>query len=317
MKDGWRTLERTKKLITLLPFLGFMGVFYLYGIFYGVMNSLGFYRIVGESGFTLQYYRKMFWDRGFYDSLIFTGRISLISAFIALFLGVGILFLIYLNLKKLDIDSSLPSHRGSIKFQRLFSALFQKIIESPLLVPYLIGAYGVLILLMQSGILSRALQSLGVIENFQQFPILTNERGGIGIIITYVWKSTPFMVLMGVPVMKRILNRWEPLGQVYNLSDFKFFMKIILPLIFPTLAISFFIILSYFFVAFETPYLLGVTHPKALAVYIYDLYTRGELEDRGFIMAMNIALSLFTLVIGGVVYKLLRVFSKFDEKGWS
>lgn len=277
-----------------------MGIFYLYGLFYGIMNSFGYYRIVGESFFTLEFYKKMFENKALYSAIIFTTKISIVSAVLSLVLSVGIIYLIYINIKR----KSIPPN------------LFQKLIESPLLVPYIIGAYAVLIVFMQNGILSNFFQWMGWIENYQKFPILTNEKMGIGIVITYVWKTIPFIVMMTMPIVKRISDRWDPLAKVYNLNSWGFFLKIVLPLISPTLIISFFIILSYFFIAFETPYLLGVTHPKSLAVYIYDIYSRGSLDDRGYVMAMNISISLFTLIIGGVVAGLLKIFSKLDEKGW-
>lgn len=277
-----------------------MGIFYLYGLFYGVMNSFGYYRILGESVFTWEFYRKMVENRALYSTLVFTARISFISAIISLILSITLIYLLFINLKKRVISPN----------------LFQKLVESPLLVPYLIGAYAVLIVFMQNGILSMILQRVGIIESYHQFPILTNERNGIGIIITYVWKTVPFIVMMTMPVVKRISDRWDSLAKVYNLSSWGFFRKIVLPLIAPTLVISFFIILSYFFIAFETPYLLGVTHPKSLAVYIYDIYSRGSLEERGYVMAMNISISLFTLLVGGIVAGLLKIFSKLDEKGW-
>lgn len=288
------------KSLVLFPFMIYMFFFYFYGLFYGLSTSFGFNSIGGDSNFTLINYFKVFQDKHLYSSIIFTSKISLISGIISLLISIIIIYLIYLNSKK--------------KF--LFPTFFQKIVEAPLFVPYLIAAYGILILCMQKGVLSTLLINLNIINNYQEFPILTNDRFGIGIIITYIWKTIPFIVMMTLPVVKRISNKWEPLGHIYNLSEFKFFIKIILPLIFPTLTIAFFIIFSYFIVAFETPYLLGVTYPKSLSVYIYELYSRGSLNERGFIMAINILISVFTLLMGYLAIKILNSFSKYDDKGW-
>ncbi|MGL4980703.1 MAG: ABC transporter permease subunit, partial [Fusobacteriaceae bacterium] len=194
--------------------------------------------------------------------------------------------------------------------------IVQKLVESPLLAPYIIGAYSILVVFMQNGVLSMILQKIGIIESYRYFPILTNDKDGYGIIITYLWKTVPFIVMMSMPVVKRVSDRWDNLAKVYGLSDFGFYKKITLPLLAPTLVVSFFIILSYFFISFETPYLLGVTHPKSLAVYIYDIYSRGELEERGYVMAMNIVVSIISLLTGGVISLFLKFFSRFDDKGW-
>lgn len=292
-------LGKSRKLIYLFPFIVYMSIFFLYGIYYGVMNSFGFNRIIGESGFTLEYYSRVFEDESFVRALLFTTKISVVSASISLILSVGLLFLIYINMKNKYFNFK----------------LFQKIVESPLLIPYIIAAYAILIFFMQSGILSKFLINLGVIESYKEFPILTNDKTGIGIIFTYVWKTIPFIVMMTTPIIVKIKNRWEPLARVYNLRDIDFFIRIILPLIFPTLLVSFFIILAYFFTAFETPYILGVTYPKSIAVYVFELYSTGKLEDRGIIMCINICITVISLSVGGVVYYLTKLFTKVDERG--
>ena len=296
-----KMLEKDNKIFLLFPFIIYMIFFYFYGIFYGISTSFGYNTIGGISKFSLKNYFEIFNDNNLYTSILFTSRISLISGIISLTLSVAIIYLIYLNLKR----------------KILFPTFFQKIIEAPLFVPYLVAAYGILILFIQKGVLSTLLINLNIISKYQDFPILTNDRFGTGIIITYVWKTIPFIVMMSLPVVRRIINKWEPLGLLYNMSDFKFFIKIILPLIFPTLIISFFIIFSYFIVAFETPYLLGVTYPKSLSVYIYELYSRGSLSNGGIIMGINLLISIFTLFIGYLAFKILNSLTKYSEKGWN
>lgn len=298
--DGWKILVKNKKIIQTLPFLAFMIVFYLYGIYYGIKTSFGYNSIMGESGFTLENYRYIFSDKGFLSSIIFTLRISLISAVIGVLTTQIILYIIYINMKE---NYFLPD-------------IFQKLVELPLLVPYIIAGYAILLVFMQSGLLSELLVKLGVLENYQGFPVLTNERQGIGIIITYIWKSIPFIIMTCTPVLKRILNKWDSLGKVYNLSSFQFYIKIIFPIMLPTVIISFFMIFSYFIVSFEAPYLLGVTSPKSIAVYIFDFYRMGGLEKRGVVMGMNVILLGLNLGSGYIIYRLFRSFSKYGEGGW-
>ncbi|MGX6590596.1 ABC transporter permease [Cetobacterium ceti] len=293
-------MEKYKKLVYTIPFIGFMCMFFLYGLYYGVSNSFGYKKIVGKSGFTLEYYKKVLESRGFYESLFFTSKIAIISGIIAVLISIFVMYIFYLNLK----------------YKYVKSQLFQRVIESPLLVPYLIGAYIILIFFMQSGILSLFLEKIGIIDNYKSFPIITNDKFGVGIIITYVWKTVPFILMMGIPVIKRINTRWDSLGKIFNLSDFQFFKKILLPLLFPTLTISFFIILAYFFASFETPYILGVTYPESLAVYVFNIYSRGKLEDRSIVMVINIFISLISLGTGVIVYLIFKFFKKYDEKGW-
>ncbi|MGL6098811.1 MAG: ABC transporter permease, partial [Fusobacteriaceae bacterium] len=189
-------MDRYKRYLYAIPFLIFITVFYIYGFFYGVLNSFGYYRIVGKSFFTLEFYKKIFEDRVLYSSFIFTLKISFISAIISMLLSIVIIYLLFLNRRR----------------KVMSPYIVQKLVESPLLAPYIIGAYSILLVFMQNGVLSMILQKIGIIESYRDFPILTNDKDGYGIIITYLWKTVPFIVMMSMPVVKRVSDRWDNLA---------------------------------------------------------------------------------------------------------
>lgn len=287
-------MERIKKFIYIIPFL------FLYGLYYVLMNSLGYNRILTKSYFTLDYYRDILSSKEFYNSLIYTVKINTISSFLAFILTIVVVFLVFLSKRK----------------GYFYTKFFQKVIEAPVFVPYLVSAYGILLLLMRRGIINNFLLKIGMISSVNQFPILTNDHNGVGIILTYVWKALPFMTMMSLPTVFRIDRKWDSLGKLYNLNNITFFRKIVFPLIFPTLSISFFIVLTYLFAAFETPYILGVTHPRVLSVLVFDTYTKGNLGLRGKIMVMNILISSISLLFGGIMCLALKFFTKFQEREW-
>lgn len=293
-------MRKNKKIILLLPFLLYICLFFIYGIHYALLTSIGYNRILEKSYFTLDYYSEILISSYFYESLIYTVKINTISLFISYFLTMIILFLIFYS-KKEDY---------------FYTRIFQKIVEVPVFIPYLVSSYGVLIMFMKRGFLNSFLLEINAIESIDNFPILTNDKFGVGIIITYVWKSLPFMVMMSLPIVFRAEKKWNRLGIIYNLSHFKFFRKIICPLAFPTISISFFIVSAYLFASFETPYILGVSHPKVLSVMVFDMYTKGSLELRGQIMAINILISIISLVFSGILYLSLKKISKFNEREW-
>lgn len=264
------------------------------------MTSFGYNRILTKSYFTLEYYREVIYSKEFYESLIYTIKINSIASIFAFILTIGVLFLVFIS-----------KRRGYFH-----TKFFQRVIEAPVFVPYLVSAYGVLLLLMRRGILNKILFKIGIISSIDDFVILTNDRYGVGIILTYVWKALPFMTMMTLPIVFRIDKKWDSLGKIYNLSDITFFKKIVFPLVFPTLSISFFIVLTYLFAAFETPYILGVTHPRVLSVLVFDTYTKGSLDMRGKIMVMNILISSISLLFGGVMCLVLKFFTKFEERAW-
>ncbi|MGL5176394.1 MAG: ABC transporter permease, partial [Cetobacterium sp.] len=89
-----------------------------------------------------------------------------------------------------------------------------------------------------------------------------------------------------------------------------------LPLILPNLGVSFFIVLSYLFASFETPYILGVTHPRVLSVLVFDMYAKGSLDLRGKIMVLNILISCISLIFAGAIYFIFKYFTKFEDREW-
>lgn len=293
-------MERIKKFIYIIPFLLYISFFFLYGLYYVLMTSLGYNRILTKSYFTLDYYRDILSSKEFYNSLIYTVKINTISSFLAFILTIVVVFLVFLSKRK----------------GYFYTKFFQKVIEAPVFVPYLVSAYGILLLLMRRGIINNFLLKIGMISSVNQFPILTNDHNGVGIILTYVWKALPFMTMMSLPTVFRIDRKWDSLGKLYNLNNITFFRKIVFPLIFPTLSISFFIVLTYLFAAFETPYILGVTHPRVLSVLVFDTYTKGSLDLRGKIMVMNILISSISLLFGGIMCLALKFFTKFQEREW-
>ncbi len=293
-------MEKIKNYLYIAPTLLFIGGFFLYGFFQGFLQSFGLCKIIGKSSFTLDYYIQTLNSKSFWDSLLFTSKMAIISSTLSLIISIGIIYIIYINME-----------RKFVQEER-----FQKIIESPLLVPYLIASYLILILFMQSGTISKILVALGIINGYSSFPILTNDKKGIGIMIAYIWKTTPFIVMMSIPVLKRVQNKWMALAHIFNVGKTRFFIEVALPLMGPSLLMSFFIILAYIFTAFEVPYMLGVTYPKALAVEAYEIYSRGSLGDRPALMVINMIISFISLGSGFLVYLINRFFIGKNKGAW-
>lgn len=292
-------MKKIRKIIKILPFLIYMYLFFLYGIYYVVMTSFGYNRIIGKNGFTLEYYRELILSREFLENLRYTVKINFFTGVISLLLAVVFLYLIHIN-----------------RDSKYLGKVFKKILEFPVGVSYLTGAYALVLLLSRGGVIGSYLVKFGVIESIRKFPILINDNYGVGIILGYIWKVVPFMVMMCIPMMVDIERKWRDLGTLYNLTDYKFFKKIIFPMILPTLSLSFFLVLAYLFSAFETSYILGVTYPRTLSVQMYELYREGDIELRGKVMAINVIVTLIALTISFISYLTMKYLMKFKEREW-
>ncbi|MEG0108931.1 MAG: spermidine/putrescine ABC transporter permease, partial [Lachnospiraceae bacterium] len=58
--------------------------------------------------------------------------------------------------------------------------------------------------------------------------------------------------------------------------------------------------------AYEIPFILGVTSPKALPVLAYIQYTHPDLHNRPYAMALNGIIIIISLVSAGFYFILMR-----------
>lgn len=258
------------------------------GFSQGLLRSLKH----AETGrWTAMYYQRLIVDTEFWDALGLTLKISSLTALLSGFFSMCIMAGLFYML----VGSG---RHKAIKYRRL--------LHIPMLFPYVVAAYAATLLFQQSGLLSRLAYHVGWIQDIQSFPVLINDVFGWGIIIAYVWKTVPFMVLMMFPILMGVQEGWYQTAQTLGASRFKFFIHVVVPLLEQTWLVAVFIVFAFTFSAFEIPYLLGVTYPKTLSVMAHHLYTNGELGDRPIAMAINALLTLITLTLGYISYKLYQ-----------
>ncbi|MCY6355770.1 ABC transporter permease [Clostridium sp. ZS2-4] len=286
--------QKNKPYFLVLPALSIIVIFFFGGICCGLLQSFGFFPVIGKNHFTFKFYKEILYSYDFWKSFLLTLKISTISTIISSILGLFVIFCLF-------IISSNGNHKFTLILQRFFIL--------PMLIPYLVSAYLMVIMFMQSGWISRILLNLGFITEINDFPIIINDSSGWGIITTYVWKATPFIILMLYPVLLQVKSSWIEVAKVFGANKRKAFLEIVFPMLLPAWKISSFIIFAYTFSDFEVPFLLGVTYPKTLAVLSCEIYTKGELRERPIALAINAIFIFITLS--------LVVFTYFFSKKWT
>lgn len=273
----------------MIPILGI----FVTGLIMGLLQSFGYFPLIGLTKFTLRYYKEIITDADFLLSLRFSLYISLLSSIGAVIIGV---LLAYSILKS--------KHKKGIE---------EAIYKLPIIVPHSVAALLAYNILAQSGVLARILYSFGIISEQTGFPALIFDRNGIGIMVSYLWKSIPFIAMVVYTVLKNINDQlWEA---AFNLgaNSRQVFWHIMLPLIMPTIASSFIIIFAFSFGAFEIPYLLGPTSPKTLPVKAYIEYINPNLAHRPYTMAINMILTLCSIVFVWLYTKTFQLISKYNH----
>ena len=242
------------------PALAVVVVLFGGGLVLGLIQSLTHLPAAGHDSLTFEHFANVFSDRDFLRSLMLTLYISATSTAIAAACSV-ILALILVSFAD--------------KY-RLVHFIFQ----IPLTVPHLVIAVAVVFMLSPTGLFSRLAVNFGLIESSAAFPLLINDRWGVGIILAYVWKEIPFITLMILSVLRHTGVELLEVGRTLKAGPWQRFRYITLPTISPSLGAASLIVFAYTFGAFEIPFLLGQTYPMMLPVWAYKNYSDVDLLAR-------------------------------------
>ncbi|MCR4747567.1 MAG: ABC transporter permease subunit, partial [Clostridiales bacterium] len=143
----------------------------------------------------------------------------------------------------------------------------------------------------------------------QEFPKLIFDRGGIGIILAYIWKGLPFITYVTYDIFRTLDTRYDAVAATLGASSVRRIRHIYLPQLWPAITGGFVMIFAYTFGSYEIPLLLGPTTPRALPILSYIYYSSITLSDHLYAMACNMLIVLFILIIlafGRILEKILR-----------
>jgi putative spermidine/putrescine transport system permease protein len=282
-----------------IPAIMVILIFFFGGISAALLQSFGWLPGAGWSRMNLDAYVAIMQSEDMYAGISLSLRVSFISTLLSAVIG---------TLLALGCFALRGSYRRSVNVLRGGFML-------PLGIPHLAAAYIILLLLSPSGWLSRCATAVGFTNEISDFPIVTNDAFGWGMIIAYTLKETPFIFLCIYPVLERIRGEWLDAARMFGANGLAFARTVLLPLVMPALGAASLIIFAYSFSAFEIPYLLGVTYPEALPIYAYELYT-DDPTMRPQAMAVGILMTVIPVGIGALFFILLRRHLLPMWKGW-
>ena len=271
--------EAAQAYLLLAPALIVVGVIFGGGLLLALLQSLGLVGLVGSGQFTLQAYRSVLSDPDFLRSLGVSLYIAVTATGLGVICSIGLALLL----------------RGAGRWASFACQL-------TLHIPHLVGVAGILMLLSPSGLVARLLYSLGSIQSDQEFPLLVNDPGYLGVLIHFLWKEIPFITLILLAVLRGIGPRYEMQARVLGANAWQCFWHVTLPLLKPGILSASVIVFGFTFGSFEVPFLLAPTYPRTLPVQIYRLFTDIDLTSRGEAMALGMILALIS---SGIILILL------------
>ncbi len=275
--------ERARIPLMLGPMVAIIAILFFGSLGFGFLQSLGFQPQIGNTDFTLDaYINVMFSERRanqFWSGLALTFWVATASTFLSAALAVSLALLL----------------RRTFFGKKLSVFLFQ--LNLP--IPHLVIAIAMLLLFSQSGLVARFAGQIGVIDAPRDFPVLTRDSAGLGIILAYVWKETAFFGIIVMAVLQSLGEDYEAVAQSLGANRWQRFRYVTLPLIMPGLMSASIIVFAFTFGTFEVPRILGVQHPKMLPVLALDFFLNPDLNARaeGMALSIIIAVVVFALVI--------------------
>jgi putative spermidine/putrescine transport system permease protein len=265
---------RWSVVIGLAPLVLFFLITVGTGIIHGFFQSLalaGPPRFVRESSGSvslLHGYRYLFGETDFLLSAGYTVYIALVTAILAVTIGAVMAYMLWCAPERI---------RRTGGIYRL-----------PIILPHIVVAFLTILFWSGRGVMATTAAFLGM----DSFPDLLYAPGGSGIILGYVYKEFPFVMLLVLAVLQRIPERYVLTARMLGASPVRIFFRVILPLIIPVLNQLFIILFLYALGGFDIPWLLGSSRPRMIPMTVYSLYFQGNLSDRA---AAAAALSLLTV----------------------
>ncbi|MBC7374628.1 MAG: ABC transporter permease subunit [Frankiales bacterium] len=278
MPQGLRTT------LLLSPALVVVLVLFGGGVVLGLLGSLGYQPFLPSTELSLDAYRGLVDDVEVQRSLVLTFRIALISTVVSAVLAVGAALLL----------------RRTRRGRRAALLVFQ--LNLP--VPHLVGAAAMLLLLGQSGLVSRVLFALGLIDAPADAPILTSDAVGWAIMAEYVWKEVPFIGVVVLAALSGGVSDLEDAARSLGAGAWERFRFVVLPHITPAVLSTSIIVFAFTFGSYEVPLLLGQPFPATLPVVAFQAYADTDLTSRPRAMAIAMVITLLVVLVV-IAYSLL------------
>ncbi len=286
-------MKQTQKCWAMLsPTIIILSVFFVGSVVFSILQSLGLLGVTGESTLTLDAYIKILTDKTFLTSLGYSLYIALASSF----LSIAIAILIAVAIRKTFIGKKLV----------MFTFQF------PLPIPHMVSAVAVLMMFAQSGFMSRLMNAFGLVGSPSDFPEIVMSAGGVGILLSFLWKFVPFIGVAVIAILQTTGVAYEEQATSLGASPFQRFRHVLVPLVWPAVYSNFILLFAYAFGAYEVPFLLGGTYPETLSVVAFRMYNDLDLALRPQAMAMA---NIITIVVLILIFAYRKIATKVQYGG--
>lgn len=232
----------------------------LAGVGYAAAGALGLTG-VGAVGYTTVRLARVLADGATWASLAFTLRTALLSTLLATALGVLVAV----------------AYRGTRATDRVARALA----VVPLPVPQVVAASCAVLVLGQSGLLSRLAHAAGLVGAPPDMPALVYDRAGLALTLALAWKEFPFLALVAGSVLGTRGAVAEEAARTLGATPWQAFRRVTWPLLWRGLLPSVVAVFTFVAGSYEAAALLGPSDPLPLQSLVRERYADPDLARRG------------------------------------
>lgn len=241
-------------------------LFMIYPMGYLIKQSV----IDGKTGeFSMVNFAKFFSKSYYFDTLFNSFKISIAATCLSLLIGTPLAY-IFTAFK--------------IKGKGLLSIL---IVVASMSAPF-IGAYSWILLLGRSGVITTFLKNIGI--------LIPDIYGFTGIVLVMTLQLFPLVFLYARGALKNIDNSLIEASENLGCSGVKCFLKVVVPLIMPTLLAAALLVFMRAFADFGTPMLIGEGF-RTFPVVLYTEFINEVGGNDGFAAAIAVIAIVITTVV--------------------
>lgn len=225
---------------------------------------------------SLDAWRALLADPAFADAAWFSLRIALAATLASAVAAVGVALVL----------------RGR-------GTLLRALVALPVPVPHLLVAVGAVLWLAPGGLADRILGGA--------LPVtLVRDRHGLGIVLVYVYKETPFLALLLLAALGRGVAEREEAAAVLGASPRQRLAWVVWPAIRTPLVVGCIVVAAFALGALEVPLTVGPSYPPTLAELAFQA-TRGDLlGGEGRAAATLLLTAAVSMVLAGLAVRLAR-----------
>ncbi|EDL54072.1 binding-protein-dependent transport system membrane protein [Vibrio mediterranei AK1] len=273
LRTHWKTW------LMLLPGVGTILLLMGSTFYMVVAQSFGFHNMMGESGFSTEFWRDALADPTLHKSLIYSIKVSVIGALGA----VSLAYPLVLWLRK--------PFTGSTTITGLLRA--------PMFIPGLVAAFLLVNVISYHGVVNQGLIWLGITEK----PIrMQNDNFGWGVIILQIWKQLPFAMILLAGAVNSIRNDVLDAASDLGANAWRRFTGIVFPLSIPALQVSLILIFIGALGDYSFYSIAGPKNTYSLSMLMHITSTEFMEWNKGAVVAVII---MVTAVIASLAISLL------------